>query len=89
MSRAYLRLGESAKANQLLERAASLAPKRAEIRAQLAMGRLAEGKRGEATDELERAIELGSGANQAGSLLAMLNCVNVTSTAPLSRPGGC
>ncbi|NKC15422.1 MAG: PEP-CTERM system TPR-repeat protein PrsT [Gammaproteobacteria bacterium] len=69
--RAYMRLNEVGKANELLERAVRLAPKQADIRAQLAMGWLAEGKRAEAASELERAIELGSGANQAGALLGI------------------
>ncbi|MCZ6894042.1 MAG: PEP-CTERM system TPR-repeat protein PrsT [Gammaproteobacteria bacterium] len=70
---AYLQQRKFSRSTTLLEKAAELAPDLADIRIQLALGRLAVGHQREAVEELEAAISLDPSESKPGVMLGFLS----------------
>jgi len=70
---AYMRTRQFNKATEMLAKAAEIAPDRAAIRMQLAVGRLATGKRAEGLEDLETALSLDAGKSNVSATLGMIH----------------
>ena len=73
MGKIYTRDKQYGKATELFEKAASIAPKNAAARTELALNRMATGQLDDAQEELEEAVRLGKGLGRAGAFLGLLH----------------